>query len=102
MLHDRTAGIPAIDKNDIECELIGGQELITRHTVGIPLIGILGLNGHISDANDNCMRFVAEMESDIISDCFRIISDVEGDSGSIYAKVVEYSGDPGEGSEHRI
>jgi len=57
----------------------------------------LGPNGNIAGANDNCMRFVAEMETyeffmacvehDIISDCFRIISDVEGDSGSIYAKV---------------
>jgi len=30
----------AIDKNYIECELIGGKELITRHTVYNPLIGI--------------------------------------------------------------
>ena len=36
MHHDYTAGIPAIDKNDIECELIGGKELL----VCTPLIGI--------------------------------------------------------------
>jgi hypothetical protein len=31
--------------------------------VSIHLIGILGLNRNIADANDNCMRFVAEMET---------------------------------------
>jgi len=58
---------------------------------------LIDVNGNIMSADDNRMRFVAEMETyeffmacvehDIISDCFRIISDVEGDSYSIYDKV---------------